>query len=540
MKIKEMETEKLISLLCGDQFMNTKALPEYDIPSLEMSDGPMGLRYQKKDKDSLGINRSEPATCLPAGVAVAASWNPDVAEQVGTIIGSEAAAYGVDLVLGPAVNLERNPLCGRNVEYLSEDPLLAGRLGGAYIRGVQSQQVGACIKHFAANNQETEREYLNVICEEDVLRDLYLKAFEIAIREGKPAAVMTSLSKINGTYCAENRWLFDILRNMRDDGCSIIIITHKLQEVLALSDRVAILRKGQYIDTVETAQANVQSLSEMMVGAKVDLNIERPKPENVKPRLIIEGINCKDKENVKTLDDVDLTVNTGEILGIAGISGSGQKELLEAIAGLQNVESGSIRLLDDNGGEMELSGMDSISINEAGISLAFVPEDRIGMGLVGDMDMTDNMMIRSYRNGKGPFLDRKGPRALAEKIKDQLEVMTPSISAPVRQMSGGNVQKVLVGREIAQNPKVLLVAFPTRGVDINTSHVIYQLLNEQKKKGVAVLFIGEDLDVLLELCDRIVVLCGGQVSGVVDARTTDKHQVGALMTLVNKGGKADE
>ena len=535
-----METEKLISLLCGDQFMNTKALPEYDIPSLEMSDGPMGLRYQKKDKDSLGINRSEPATCLPAGVAVAASWNPDVAEQVGTIIGSEAAAYGVDLVLGPAVNLERNPLCGRNVEYLSEDPLLAGRLGGAYIRGVQSQQVGACIKHFAANNQETEREYLNVICEEDVLRDLYLKAFEIAIREGKPAAVMTSLSKINGTYCAENRWLFDILRNMRDDGCSIIIITHKLQEVLALSDRVAILRKGQYIDTVETAQANVQSLSEMMVGAKVDLNIERPKPENVKPRLIIDGINCKDKENVKTLDDVDLTVNTGEILGIAGISGSGQKELLEAIAGLQNVESGSIRLLDDNGGEMELSGMDSISINEAGISLAFVPEDRIGMGLVGDMDMTDNMMIRSYRNGKGPFLDRKGPRALAEKIKDQLEVMTPSISAPVRQMSGGNVQKVLVGREIAQNPKVLLVAFPTRGVDINTSHVIYQLLNEQKKKGVAVVCVIEDLDVVLELCDRIAVLCGGKISGVVDGRTATKEGIGLLMTKHEKGGAVNE
>ena len=301
-----------------------------------------------------------------------------------------------------------------------------------------------------------------------------------------------------------------------------------------------ILRKGQYIDTVETAQANVQSLSEMMVGAKVDLNIERPKPENVKPRLIIEGINCKDKENVKTLDDVDLTVNTGEILGIAGISGSGQKELLEAIAGLQNVESGSIRLLDDNGGEMELSGMDSISINEAGISLAFVPEDRIGMGLVGDMDMTDNMMIRSYRNGKGPFLDRKGPRALAEKIKDQLEVMTPSISAPVRQMSGGNVQKVLVGREIAQNPKVLLVAFPTRGVDINTSHVIYQLLNEQKKKGVAVVCVIEDLDVVLELCDRIAVLCGGKISGVVDGRTATKEGIGLLMTKHEKGGVVNE
>ena len=363
----------------------------------------------------------------------------------------------------------------------------------------------------------------------EIVKMLYRGARILILDE--PTAVLTP---------QEADRLFDILRNMRDDGCSIIIITHKLQEVLALSDRVAILRKGQYIDTVETAQANVQSLSEMMVGAKVDLNIERPKPENVKSRLIIDGINCKDKEDVKTLDDVDLTVNTGEILGIAGISGSGQKELLEAIAGLQNVESGSIRLLDDNGGEMELSGMDSISINEAGISLAFVPEDRIGMGLVGDMDMTDNMMIRSYRNGKGPFLDRKGPRALAEKIKDQLEVMTPSISAPVRQMSGGNVQKVLVGREIAQNPKVLLVAFPTRGVDINTSHVIYQLLNEQKKKGVAVVCVIEDLDVVLELCDRIAVLCGGKISGVVDGRTATKEGIGLLMTKHEKGGVVNE
>ena len=363
----------------------------------------------------------------------------------------------------------------------------------------------------------------------EIVKMLYRGARILILDE--PTAVLTP---------QEADRLFDILRNMRDDGCSIIIITHKLQEVLALSDRVAILRKGQYIDTVETAQANVQSLSEMMVGAKVDLNIERPKPENVKPRLIIDGINCKDKENVKTLDDVDLTVNTGEILGIAGSSGSGQKELLEVIAGLQNVESGSIRLLDDNGGKMELSGMDSISINEAGISLAFVPEDRIGMGLVGDMDMTDNMMIRSYRNGKGPFLDRKGPRALAEKIKDQLEVMTPSISAPVRQMSGGNVQKVLVGREIAQNPKVLLVAFPTRGVDINTSHVIYQLLNEQKKKGVAVVCVIEDLDVVLELCDRIAVLCGGKISGVVDGRTATKEGIGLLMTKHEKGGVVNE
>ena len=363
----------------------------------------------------------------------------------------------------------------------------------------------------------------------EIVKMLYRGAKILILDE--PTAVLTP---------QEADRLFDILRNMRDDGCAIIIITHKLQEVLALSDRVAILRKGQYIDTVETAKANVQSLSEMMVGAKVDLNIERPKPENVKERLVIEGLNCKDKDDVKTLDDVNLSVNTGEILGIAGISGSGQKELLEAIAGLQEVESGSIRLLDDNGGSMELSKMDSISINEAGISLAFVPEDRIGMGLVGDMDMTDNMMLRSYRNGNGPFLERKGPRELATRIKDQLEVMTPSISAPVRQMSGGNVQKVLVGREIAQSPKVLLVAFPTRGVDINTSHVIYQLLNEQKKKGVAVVCVIEDLDVVLELCDRIAVLCGGRISGVVDGRTATKERIGLLMTKHEKGGAVNE
>ena len=180
--------------------------------------------------------------------------------------------------------------------------------------------------------------------------------------------------------------------------------------------------------------------------------------------------------------------------------------------------------------------MDSISINKAGISLAFVPEDRIGMGLVGDMDMTDNMMLRSYRNGKSPFLDRKGPKVLALKIKEQLEVMTPSISAPVRQMSGGNVQKVLVGREIAQNPKVLLVAFPTRGVDVNTSHVIYRLLNEQKKKGVAVVCVIEDLDVVLELCDRIAVFCGGKISGIEDGRTATKEEIGLLMTKHEKGG----
>lgn len=359
----------------------------------------------------------------------------------------------------------------------------------------------------------------------EIVKMLYRGAKILILDE--PTAVLTP---------QETDRLFEVLRNMKKDGCSIIIITHKLQEVLALSDRITILRKGCYIDTVETKNADVKMLSEMMVGAKVDLNIERPEPEGTTVRLKLQGVTCKNKDNVKTLDDVDLTVKGGEILGIAGISGSGQKELLEAVAGLEHVAEGSIMFIDDDGSEKDLSKMDSVSIQKLGVSLAFVPEDRIGMGLVGSMDMTDNMMLRSYRKGRGFFLDRKTPGSLAAKIKDQLEVMTPSIWAPVSRMSGGNVQKVLVGREISQNPKVLMVAYPTRGIDINSSHTIYHLLNEQKKNGVAVICVIEDLDVVLELCDRIAVLCGGKLSGIVDGRTATKEGIGLLMTKHEKGG----
>ena len=228
------------------------------------------------------------------------------------------------------------------------------------------------------------------------------------------------------------------------------------------------------------------------------------------------------------------------MLGIAGIAGSGQRELLESIAGLYPVTSGSVTYYAPGGGApQEMVGKDPMDIRKSGIAMSFVPEDRLGMGLVGSMGMTGNMMLRSWRKGKGIFLDRKDPEALAQRIWQELEVVTPSTNFPVRRMSGGNVQKVLVGREIAQQPSVLMTAYAVRGLDINTSYTIYNLLTEQKMKGVAVVYVGEDLDVLLELCDRIVVLCGGKVSGVVDGRKTNKLEVGAMMTRV-EGGKADE
>ena len=245
----------------------------------------------------------------------------------------------------------------------------------------------------------------------------------------------------------------------------------------------------------------------------------------------------RDEEGFLKLNDVSFTANSGEILGIAGISGCGQKELLEAIAGLQVTESGSIEYVQDDGKREMLIGKDPLEIADLGVSLSFVPEDRLGMGLVGNMDLTDNMMLRSFRDGHSPFANRKEPKELAERVVEDLEVVTPGISTPVRRLSGGNVQKVLVGREIASAPTVLLTAYAVRGLDINSSYTIYELLNKQKKKGVAVIFVGEDLDVMIELCDRIMVLCGGEVSGIVDARKTDKNEVGMLMTRVGGGEK---
>ena len=361
----------------------------------------------------------------------------------------------------------------------------------------------------------------------EIVKVLYRGADILILDE--PTAVLTP---------QETDKLFQIMRNMKADGKSLIIITHKLHEVLEVSDRVAVLRKGEYIGDVMTKDADQQSLTDMMVGRSVTLNIDRPDPINVTPRVVVDGLTVYDELGVKRLSDVSFTINAGEVLGIAGIAGSGQRELLESIAGLYPISSGTVTYYgpDEEKGR-NLVGLDPMDIRKKGIAMSFVPEDRLGMGLVGSMGMTGNMMLRSWRKGKSPFVNRRDPEALAKRICDELEVVTPSTSFPVRRMSGGNVQKVLVGREIAQSPSVLMTAYAVRGLDINTSYTIYNLLTEQKMKGVAVVYVGEDLDVLLELCDRIVVLCGGQVSGVVDARKTDKRQVGVLMTRV-EGGKA--
>ncbi len=368
----------------------------------------------------------------------------------------------------------------------------------------------------------------------EIVKVLYRGADILILDE--PTAVLTP---------QETEKLFGVMREMKKAGKAVVIITHKLHEVLSISDRVVILRKGEYIGDVATKDATELSLTEMMVGKKVALNIDRPEVEGRKLRLAVKDLTVIGAEGLPTLKNATFNVYGGEILGIAGISGCGQKELLEAIAGLQVPAAGSSVLFYPSTGAQvrELVGLTPRQIKELGVHLSFVPEDRLGMGLVGSMGMTENMMLKSYEKGKSFFTDTAAPKKLAEEVRDDLAVVTPSIGTPVRRLSGGNVQKVLVGREIAAAPEVLLTAYAVRGLDIGTSYQIYRLLNEQKKKGVAVLYVGEDLDVLIDLCDRILVLCAGQITGLVDGRDATKEGIGLLMTKLNREpdeGSADE
>lgn len=407
--------------------------------------------------------------------------------------------------------------------------IILGLDGKLNIKEAESKIVEICEKY--GFDVDPKKKIYNMTVSEkqtvEIVKVLFRGADILILDE--PTAVLTP---------QETEKLFAVLRKMKEDNKAIIIITHKLHEVESISDRVAILRKGEYIGDLITAQSNAQEMTDMMVGRAVSLNIEHPKSiVSQVPRLIVENLSVVDKDGISKVKDVNFDVKTGEILGIAGISGCGQKELLEAIAGLQEVQTGSIRYVNDDKTEDEMIGLDPYEISKKGVALSFVPEDRLGMGLVGNMNISENMMLRSFRKGASPFTDRKAPYKLAKTVVSKLDISTPSIETPVRKLSGGNVQKVLVGREIANSPTVLMTAYVVRGLDINSSYAIYDLINAQKVKGAAIIFVGEDLDVLLELCDRILVMCDGQVSGIVENPTPeDKNKVGLLMTKVG-GGK---
>ena len=459
------------------------------------------------------------------------------------------------------------------------------------------------IKDAGRFNVKSAARRINSICEKYGFNiDPYQKVYDMSVSQKQTLEIIKSLYRGTDILILdeptavltpqETKQLFNVLRNMRANGKTVVIITHKLNEVMEISDKVVVLRKGEYAGEVETKNTNEKELTNLMVGHKVDLQIKRSTPKNVEDRLFVNNISVTNMDGTVAVDNASFVLRSGEILGIAGISGSGQKELLEAIAGLRKYHNGDIIFHnpkkekpvtlfhhsiakikkmskegffhDKNGNKLDVSNTPNkiveemvkneeiifyedeiidlkdkkpIEIRNLGIKLSFVPEDRLGMGLVGSMDIVDNMMLRSYRKGKSLFFSREKPQHLAEEIVDELEVVTPSIHTKVGKLSGGNIQKILVGREISSSPKVFMAAYPVRGLDINSSYLIYDLLNQQKERGTAVLFVGEDLDVLMALSDRILVLSQGKVAGIVDPRQVTKEDVGLLMT---KGGHSNE
>ncbi len=399
----------------------------------------------------------------------------------------------------------------------AKENIVAGQKGDFLLGNRElSEKIAAISAKFGLEVNPDKKVYNMSVGEKqnvEILKVLYRGA-EILILD-EPTAVLTP---------QETQKLFDITRNMKKAGCAVIVITHKLQEVMEISDRITVLRKGETVGTVNKNETDIRQLTEMMVGRPINFSIERPETKNRKTILKIDNLTVYNEDKAKALDRVSFELQTGEILGVAGVAGSGQKELCETIAGLCQVASGEMLYEGES-----LVGKNPRDIIKMGISMSFIPEDRLGMGLVASMDMVDNLVLKDYQNHKGMMIDRKPAAEKAMELIRKLDIVTPGIHHPVRQLSGGNIQKVLLGREMDSNPRLLITAYPVRGLDIGASYTIYELLNEQKKKGVAVLYIGEDLDVLMELCDRIMVICDGKVIGIVNAGCCTKEQLGMLM-----------
>ncbi len=401
----------------------------------------------------------------------------------------------------------------------AKENVVGGTKGPLFLKGKKlSKEVSALSREYGFEIDPDEMIYRMSVSQKqsvEILKTLYRGARLLILDE--PTAVLTP---------QETRQLFSVMRNMRSEGCSIVFITHKLNEVMEISDRVSVLRKGRSIATLNTSQTNPYELTELMVGKAVNLELccHPVSQGRRQPVVRVEDLTVTGPHKTESLSDVSFSIYSHEILGVAGIAGSGQKELCEALSGMCTPCRGTVLI---NG--VDITGRSPREIQAAGITVGYVPEDRLGMGLVAGMSIVDNVILKSYCQTRGMFIDSKAGQKTAENVVEQYAVSTSGIRQAVRQLSGGNIQKVLLGREIELAPQLLITAYPVRGLDIGASSFVYDRLNEQKEKGVAVMMIGEDLDVLLGLCDRIAVLHAGKLMAIVDPATTSKEQIGLLM-----------
>jgi general nucleoside transport system ATP-binding protein len=348
----------------------------------------------------------------------------------------------------------------------------------------------------------------------EILKVLYCNARVLILDE--PTAVLTP---------QETEKLFAVLTAMKKSGHSVIIITHKLNEVMAVSDRIVVLRNGKNVGTVATADTTPDELVRMMVGKGRE--VFRPVFAAVSevPSVEVQNVCAINDAGVYQLHNVSFTIYEGELLGVAGVAGSGQKALCEVLSGMSPVTAGDIRYKNHS-----VVSSRNCCVDPKQISIGFVPENRLGTGLIGSMDMTDNMLLRAQYDDSSHFLKRSRIRTECRQAVCDFDIKTQGIEYPVKMMSGGNIQKVMIAREVRGNPQFFIAAYPVRGLDTASTDAVYTMIHTLCARGVPVLLAGEDLDQLMAQCDRIMVMCGGEIMGIVSAREVTREEIGELMS----------
>ncbi len=323
----------------------------------------------------------------------------------------------------------------------------------------------------------------------------------------------------------ETRGLFEIIRRMKEDGCAVIFISHKLDEVTAIADRVTVLRRGRVVATLPAAGTDKRALARMMVGRDVEFRLRKEPRLPEADGLEIDRLVARNDRGLPALRGISLSVHRGEIVGIAGVAGNGQRELVEVVTGLRAAASGRIRVLD-----RDTTRLSARAVHEAGV--AHIPEDRMHVGIVPTMSVAENLVLKRYRYppfAHGPIMDRAAIDRFARQMIAEYEIATPGTATPIRLLSGGNIQRLILGRELSAHPTVIVAAHPTSGLDVSATEHIHTLLLRRRQEGAAILLVSEDLDELLALSDRIAVLFAGEIAGVVPAAEADHERLGLMM-----------
>ncbi|MBI3998625.1 MAG: ABC transporter ATP-binding protein [Armatimonadetes bacterium] len=324
----------------------------------------------------------------------------------------------------------------------------------------------------------------------------------------------------------EVRGLFDVLRRMKQEGHAVIFISHKLDEVTEIADRVTVLRRGRVVATLPIAETDKRSLARLMVGRDVEFQVRKAPRTPDGDALVADNLVVLSDRGLPALRGISFSVRRGEILGIAGIAGNGQRELVEVITGLRPARSGRVRLLDH-----EVTNLSARALHEAGV--AHIPEDRMLMGIVPAMSVAENLVLKQYRYppfSRGPVIDRQAIAQFARRMIAEYEIVTPGSDVPARLLSGGNIQKLILSRELSGRPEVIVASHPTAGLDVSATEQIHTVLLQRRQRGAAILLVSEDLDEILALADRIGVLFSGEIVGIVSGAEADRERLGLMMT----------